>query len=316
VGTGVVESIISCRKDKGAYTDFADYLSKVDAVACNKKVIESLIKAGAFDSLGHTRRGLLTVHAEAVDHAVETKRAEAVGQFDLFAFDDEPAATFGPSLTVPVEEWDKQVLLSFEREMLGLYVSDHPLLGVEQALSQLADCTIAALNQTDAVADQATVTVGGLVTGMALKTSRNSGERYAMLTLEDLEGAVEVMVFPGVYRQVATLLAEDAILLVKGRVRRDETVTINALEITAPDLSPDEVHGPVVVALPVQRCTPPVVERLKDVLRTHPGTTEVHLRLLAAAGHTTLRLGADVRVTPSPALKGDLKALLGPSCLV
>jgi DNA polymerase-3 subunit alpha len=199
--------------------------------------------------------------------------------------------------------------------MLGLYVSDHPLLGVEQALSALADCTIAALNQGDSIGDQAVVTVGGLVTGMALKTSRNSGERYAVLTLEDLEGAVEVMVFPGVYRQIATLLAEDAILLVKGRVRRDETVTINALEITAPDLSPDELHGPVVVALPVQRCTPPVVERLKDVLRTHPGTTEVHLRLLAAAGHTTLRLGADVRVSPTPALKGDLKALLGPSCL-
>ncbi len=132
--------------------------------------------------------------------------------------------------------------------------------------------------------------------------------------LEDLEGAVEVMAFPGVYRQVATLLAEDAVVLVKGRVRYDDGVTIAAMDITLPDLDVTR-RGPVVVALPVRRCTPPVVDRLKDVLKTHPGTTDVHLRLLARGGHTTMRLDQSLRVAASPALMGDLKALLGPSCL-
>src|SRR5581483_6599398 len=140
VGTNVVESIMRCRREKGAYTDFYDFLRKVDAVACNKKTVESLIKAGAFDSLGHTRRGLLSVHADVIDAAMGTKRAEAVGQFDLFASgDDSEDAGLGFDVAIPPGEWDKATLLAAERDMLGLYVSDHPLLGVEHVLRKLVD---------------------------------------------------------------------------------------------------------------------------------------------------------------------------------
>ena len=135
VGTGVVASIVASRKDKGNYADFYDFLEKVDQVACNKKVVESLIKAGAFDSLKHPRKGLLMEHARAIDEVLGLKKAEAIGQFDLFGemTQEEKGDSFRG--TVPDTEWDTKLRLGFEREMLGLYVSGHPLAGVEHILS-------------------------------------------------------------------------------------------------------------------------------------------------------------------------------------
>ena len=212
-----------------------------------------------------------------------------------------------------VEEWEKSILLAYEREMLGLYVSDHPLLGIEHALVALIDMSLATLSDPDGRKDGSIVTIGGLVSSLTRKSTRATGEPYAMVVLEDLEGAVEIMVFPALYRQVAPLLAEDVVLIVKGRVREDEDgFTFLAMEISAPDLDVTTKRGPVVVTMPIQRCTPPVVERLKDVLRSHPGTTDVHLRLESRSGHTLMRLDQGLRVTPSSSLMGDIKALLGP----
>jgi DNA polymerase-3 subunit alpha len=298
VGENVVASIAATREAKGRFTDFYDFLRKVDPVACNKKTVESLIKAGAFDSLGDPRRGLLNVHAEAIDSFMLTKRNEAHGQFDLFGSGDE----------------DKSVLLQYEREMLGLYVSDHPLFGVEHVLTAATDCSIAALTGSDERADGSHVTIGGLVSGLQRKVTKK-GDVWAIATIEDLEGAIEVMFFPQTYQLFATSLAEDAIVIVKGRLdRRDDVPKLIATELSLPDLS-EGPRGPVVISLPVVRCTPPVVERLKEVLGTHPGATEVHLRLQAASRTTVLRIDDGLRVNPSPALMGDLKALLGPACL-
>jgi len=319
VGGNVVGSLIATRRAKGRYLDFADFLRKVEPVACNKKVVESLIKAGAFDSLGHTRRGLLTVHAEAIDCCMETKRAEAIGQFDLFGDDDQSddcAGTggFGLDVVVPVGEWDKTALLGYEREMLGLYVSDHPLFGVEHLLASCADCSVAALTSGEERPDGAVVTVGGLLSNMQRKVTKK-GDPWAAATLEDLAGAIEVMFFPSVYRLFATQLAEDTVVLVKGRLdRREDVPKLVAMELTVPDLSEGE-RGPVVLRLPVARCVPPVVDRLKEVLAAHPGITEVHLQLHSGAKTTVMRLDDGLRVTPTPALMGDLKALLGPACL-
>ncbi|HEY7007387.1 MAG TPA: DNA polymerase III subunit alpha, partial [Jatrophihabitantaceae bacterium] len=145
VGANVVASVVTTRRERGTFADFADFLRKVEAVVCNKRTIEALIKGGAFDSLGHARRGLINVYEPAVDAVLDTKRAEAIGQFDLFGSlgsSDEP----GPdvfAVRVPDGEWDKKVLLQFEREMLGLYVSDHPLFGLEAVLAGAADDSIA-----------------------------------------------------------------------------------------------------------------------------------------------------------------------------
>src|SRR4051794_35257396 len=306
----VVASIITTRRAKGAYADFPDFLAKVEPVACNKKVIESLIKAGAFDSLGHTRQGLLRVHADAVDACMDTKRNEAVGQFDLFgSTGEEDAKPFGLDLQIPIIEWEKTTLLAYEREMLGLYVSDHPLFGIEHVLAAAVDCSIAALT-ADEKTDGSVVTIGGILSSVARKVTKK-GDPWALAVLEDLEGAIEVMFFPAAYQLCGIHLAEDAVLLVRGRLdKREDVPRIIAMEVSVPDVSA-QPRGPVTITLPAQRCTPLVVDRLKEALATHPGTTEVRLQVQAGEKVTVLRLGDRFRVTPTSALMANLKALLG-----
>ncbi|VTR78619.1 DNA polymerase III subunit alpha [Cellulomonas hominis] len=315
VGANVVDAIVRTREEKGDFTSFTDFLDKVPAVVCNKRTIESLIKAGAFDSLGHARRALLLVHEQAVESVIGVKRKEAEGQFDLFADlggDDGP----GFSVQVPdVPDWDKKQRLQFEREMLGLYVSDHPLSGLEHVLSAAADVSIATLNADEARPDGSTVVVAGLVTSLQRKMSKQ-GNPWAAVTLEDMEGSVEIMFFGETYLAYSTVLAEDAVIVVRGRVRRrDDAMQLQAMEVSLPDLSA-VADAPVVVTLSEARCIPPVVERLREVISTHPGITELHLRVTRPGGRTTvLRAGEALRVERSPSLYGDLKALLGPGCL-
>src|SRR4051794_15008226 len=326
VGENVVASIIGTRRSKGAYADFADFLKKVEPVACNKKVIESLIKAGAFDSLGHTRQGLLRVHGDAVDACMETKRAEAIGQFDLFGSADQGQSgaagssdvvdatpAFGLDLQIPIVEWEKQTLLAYEREMLGLYVSDHPLFGIEHVLAAAVDCSVSALTGEEKT-DGSVVTIGGILSSVTRKVTKK-GDPWALAVLEDLEGAIEVMFFPAAYQLCGIHLAEDAVLLVRGRLdKREDVPRIIAMEVQIPDVSV-QPRGPVTITLPAQRCTPLVVERLKEVLSTHPGTTEVRLQVQAGEKVTVLRLGDRFRVTQTSSLMADLKALLGSAAI-
>ena len=282
-------------------------------------MIESLIKAGAFDDMKHRRRALVAIHETAVDQYVDIKRNEAIGQDSLFAgldgVDDGGGSGFGVTVSVPdLDEWDKMTLLGHERDMLGLYVSDHPLLGLEHVLANGTDCTIGQLMLDEDRPDGTTVTVSGLVTAVQRKITKR-GDAWAMVTLEDLEGAIDVLLFPSAYQLAAPYLAQDAILTVKGRLSRSkDQPELHGQEVTVPDIS-DGPAGPVVISLPSTRCTGPVVEQLKDVLATHPGVTEVRLRLLTRNATKVMRLDDRLRVTPSPALFADLKQLLGPGCL-
>jgi len=314
----VVEAIIAARKSKGGFTAFADFLRKVPLVVCNKRVIESLIKAGAFDSLGDARKGLVLVHEQAVDAVLDLKRNEAIGQDSLFGDDAEAEAVF--DVPVPDGEWEKSTRLNFEREMLGLYVSDHPLFGVEHIIAAESDCSLSDLtgDDTDRPSggrpDAQIVKVGGILSGVQRKVTKQ-GNQWAAATLEDLAGAIEVMFFPQTYAAYAASITEDAVVVVKGRVdRRDDAPKLIAMDLTVPDLSVAD-SAPFVVSLPVARCVPPVVERLKEVLVTHPGPTEVHLRLRGPERTTIVRLDDRLRVATSPALIGDLKQLLGPACV-
>jgi len=162
--------------------------------------------------------------------------------------------------------------------------------------------------------DSQPVTVGGILSGVQRKVTRQ-GSPWAAATLEDLEGAIEVLFFPATYAGCAAHLADDAILLVKGRLdRREDSPKLIAMEVSVPDLSASG-NGPFVVSLPVQRCVPPVVERLQEVLRSHPGLAEVHLRLGNGRRTTVVKLNDKLRVKPSPGLVADLKQLLGPACV-
>jgi DNA polymerase III subunit alpha len=321
VGTAVVESIVAARAAKGAFTSFSDFLRKVPVNVCNKRVIESLVKAGAFDSFGHPRRGLMLIHEQAVDAIIDVKRNEAIGQDSLFGDDTEADVTF--DVPIPDGEWEKSTLLAFEREMLGLYVSDHPLLGIEHVLAAATDCSLAQLigsaDDDPGVgrgdrADSQVVTVGGILSGVQRKVTRQGGT-WAAATLEDLEGAIEVLFFPSTYAQCMSQVIDDAIVIVRGRLdRREEVPKLVAMDVSVPDISAGDT-GPFVVSVLEARCVPPVVERLKEVLRTHPGPTQVHLRLLTGNRTRVLKLDDKLRVKPSPSLLADLKQLLGPACV-
>jgi DNA polymerase III subunit alpha len=315
VGAHVVEAVVEARESLGRFASFDDFLRKVPAVVCNKRTIESLIKAGAFDSLGHPRAGLVRVHEVYVDSLVDEKRKQAQGQDSLFGgFEGQDAVQLAVLPSIPEVEWEKKEKLKFEREMLGLYVSDHPLFGIEHVLASAADCPIAAVLTDESRPDGSTVTVAGMISGLQRKMTKN-GNPWAIATVEDLEGAIEVLFFPAAYQTVSTMLSEDLVVVVRGRLsRRDEVPTIFASEMSIPDLT-EGPRGPVVIAMPLARCTPPVAERLKDVLATHPGITEVHLRLTQSGRTTVMRLDDRLRVTAGPELFSDLKALLGPGCL-
>jgi DNA polymerase-3 subunit alpha len=311
VGEGVVATIKRSREQKGRFASFGDFLAKVDAQVCNKKTIESLIKAGAFDSFGVSRKGLMNVHLEAIDSIIETKRAEAIGQFDLFGGETVENIS-NIELDIPAGEWEKSQLLAYEREMLGLYVSDHPLLGIEHILRTATDVSISQLLD-DVTSQDRMVTIGGLVTSIQRKVTRQ-GASWAIVTIEDLEGSIEALFFAKTYTQYALTLTEDRVVVIRGRAdRREDQLRFTALEMNFPEISQGAV-GPFVIKMPIVQCTPPVVDRLKEILRTHPGAREVHLQLDDHGKSTVLKLEA--KVTASPSLSADLKAILGPDCLL
>ena len=198
--------------------------------------------------------------------------------------------------------------------MLGLYVSDHPLLGVEHLLRAATDMPISQIPD-DGVGHDQVVTVGGLVTQIQRKVSK-TGVPWAIVTVEDLEGAIDVMFYSNYYQKHAMNLVEDRIVVIRGRVdKREEQVKMMALDLSTPDISAAPT-GPLIISMETMRCTPPVVDRIKEILRSHPGKREVHLKLDDGKKSMVLKIGDELRVTASPSLSADLKSILGPDCLV
>jgi len=314
VGANVVEAIVAARAG-GAFTSFHDFLARVPLPVANKRTVESLIKAGAFDSLGATRRALMEIHEDATEQAVLDKRRQANGEvgfdFDSLWGDDEPAH----AAKVPVRpEWTKKDKLAFEREMLGLYVSDHPLAGLEIPLAKHASTSISDLLTAEDVVDGDQVTVAGLVTGVAHRVAKQSGNPYGMVTVEDFDGEVTVMFMGKTYAEFQPLLQADAILVVRGRVsRRDDGLNLHAQSAFSPDLGALDGGGALVLVMPEQRATEAVVGELARVLQRHRGSTEVTLRLHRGAVCKVFDVPHPVTVTAD--LYGELKGLLGPACL-
>ncbi len=316
VGANVVASIIKARQEKGAFTDFSDYLGKIDTLACSKKVTESLIKAGAFDSLDHPRK-LMLVHADAIDAVMSTKKAEAIGQFDLFGgadADESVTSVFNVKIP-PDEEWDTKHRLALEREMLGLYVSGHPPQRHRTRARRAGRHPDPGHPRGD-VKDGHQVTVGGILASVNRRINKN-GLAWASAQIEDLSGGIEVLFFPQSYSVYGMDVVEDSVVLVKARVSiRDDRISLIANDLAVPDLSQVGVAKPLSVSMPTRLCTPDKVGgALKSVLTRHPGTSDVHVRLISGSKITLLKVDDSLRVEPSSALMGDLKALLGPGCL-
>ena len=302
VGEGVVEMITEERRKNGPFLDFHDFVRRVDIAVLNKRTIESLIKAGAFDSLGVPRKGLLAVHEQIIDGIVARRRAEDMGQFSLFG-SEEPSLQAG-AVDIPDLTWDKATQLAFEKEMLGLYVSDHPLFGMEAALRRARVIPIPRLWDEP---DKAEVLIGGIVGPITRRFTRK-GEMMLFFQFEDLEGSTEVVCFPRSVAEYGPLVRTDAVLLISGRVdHRGDAVKVIAQSIKEPDLDGDDV---VRLQVPAVRMARELANRLKAILSNHPGETPVYLHLVGE-GATVVRLGDDHRVEARTALYAELRELLG-----
>ena len=313
VGSNVVDAIVTAREQKGRFDSFHDFLAKVPLQVANKRTVESLIKAGAFDSTGATRRALIEIHEQAVESAVSDKRAEAQGQvgFDFDSLWDEPQAQ---SRVPDRPEWAKRDKLAFEREMLGLYVSDHPLAGLEVQLAKQASTTIMDILNGETVADGEQVTIAGLVTSVQHRTARNSGNQYGMVTVEDFGGEITVMFLGKTYQEFSPALVNDAIVVMRARVSaRDDGVNLHAISMFSPDFGQSLGSGPLVISMQELRATTDVVTALNDVLIRHSGDTEVRLKLMRGDAARVFEVPFPVSVSAD--LYGELKSLLGPNCL-
>ena len=303
VGEGVVELILLERLKNGPFASFQDFIDRVDLSVLNKRTVESLIKAGAFDSTGATRKGLMAIHEQMIDAVVARRRAEDMGQFSLFGT-DEPSAQAG-AVAIPEGEWDKPIKLAFEKEMLGLYVSDHPLFGVAPLLRATVSTSIAGLQE---MADGSAVTVAGIVAGVSRRYTRN-GELMLYFQLEDLEGSVEAVAFPRTVSESGPLLRDDAILVIAGRIdQRGDGVKLIVQRVSEPSL---DANRGVRLRVAAPRMSADLVDRLKGVLAEHPGTTPVFLHLVGGEKDTVVRLGAEHTVEPRTALYAELRQLLG-----
>ena len=316
VGEGLVSLTIDERATNGPFASFYDFCERVDPSVLNKRAVESLIKAGAFDSLGHPRKGLCMVFESIIDRTLVVRRERDNGIISLFDDlasgdgDDAGEAAGGgfhqTRVPIPDEVFDKSVGLAFEKDMLGLYVSDHPLMGLESALRRQVDGTITELR--DAQEGEMKV-VGGVITSLARKHTRK-GDLMATFCLEDLEAAIDAWVFPRTMVEYGSLLQDDAIVSVKGRIdRREEPVKLIVMEVRGLDLRPPDGASAVRIRLPLSTLTDTSVDNLKQLLLEHPGDAPVMLEL----GSKTLRLSDQYRVDAGNGLLGEIRVLLGPS---
>ncbi|MHC9880006.1 DNA polymerase III subunit alpha [Corynebacterium diphtheriae] len=319
VGEDVVAAIIKAREEKGAFTDFSDYLDKIDITACNKRVTESLIKAGAFDSMDHPRKGLLLIHEDAVDAVTSTKKAADKGQFDLFAGLGADAEEVNNvfAVQIPDAQWDKKHQLALEREMLGLYVSGHPLDGYEEALEAQTDTPLTTILSGE-LRNGAEVTIGGIISGVDRRYSKKDGSPWAIVTVEDHHGAqVDLLVFNKIYAIVGPQIVEDNIILAKAHVSiRDDRMSLFCDDLKVPELGLGNGAGlPLRLTLRTDQCTMENIAKLKQVLSNNKGDSDVYLNVVHGEEKTVMILGEHLRVNRSGNLMGDLKATMGPGIL-
>jgi DNA polymerase-3 subunit alpha len=312
VGNNVVDGIVEAREQK-PFDSFADFLRRVPAQVCSKRTIESLIKAGAFDSLGHTRRSLIEIHEEAVDSQSAIKKNESTGQVDLFG--DLFADSDSQFVVRQLPEWPKAEKLAYEREMLGLYVSDHPLAGRERQLAQFSDFTIGDLLTSEDIGDGETITIAGLISSVTHRVARASGNPYANVTIEDFEGEISVMFMGKTYKEYSEALVNDEVVVVRGRVNlRDDGFVISAFSMDNIAIASESItQGPLRLQFAEADATRAVLENLDATLRAHPGNEEVQLSFIDEINPRSFKLQPTVKISDD--LIGELKALLGAGCV-
>jgi DNA polymerase-3 subunit alpha len=303
VGSSVAEAIVAEREAKGPFADFRDFCERVPIFCLNKQPMDALIRAGAFDSLGHTRKGLLHVHELITGQIIARRREREQGVFSLFGDADGRIASFEEPVAIPDVEFDKKERLAQEKEMLGLYVSDHPLLGLEGALRRRAD---ASLTDVTELPDGSMRVFAGVITGLQVKWTKR-GEQMAAFTLEDLESSIEVTAFPKTMAQYAAVITDDSVVTVRARVdKRDDTPKLIAWEVTAFGGGSPSASEPLRVRLPLGSMSASVLDTLKEVLAAHHGDVPVHL-YLGGLGQKGFRLPREYCVDTSNGVVAALR---------
>ena len=318
VGEALVEQLIAEREENGQFTSFHDFAERVPEPVLNKRTIESLIKGGAFDNMGHTRRGLLTVFEHIIDTTVKRRREREKGVMSLFGDWDGDADessdagsgarggdAFSERTEIPELAFDKTEQLRYEKEMLGLYVSDHPLFGVEAALRRKVEQSVLDLQTMD---DGANVVVGGVITNLARKFTKK-GDQMAVFLLEDLDASIEVTIFPRTLAEQGHKLEDDLIVAVKGRLDRRDESRFGLIGQTVTVLSglSDGPAAPLRLRLPSAALDELKIQRLKRILREHPGDSVVMVDI----GHgKVLKLADEFRVDLDRSV-GELRMAFG-----
>jgi DNA polymerase III subunit alpha len=344
IGENAINAWLTERSENGPARTFGEYMERAESALTTKRALESLIKAGAFDSFGHTRAALLYIHEDAVDKSRKAKKSKAKTDGSLSLFD---GPQYSLTIDVPdIPEWERKEKLAFERDILGLYVSDHPLAELASALRVLSTANIADLRDTDNPPSDI-IKVAGLVTAVDRKVTKKSGEPWAIVTVEDLDAAMSVYVFPRTYADAQDVLKTDAVLVFSGRAekRDDGSTTFAVRDVITPDLkaalrkaarieaagdtpqavalavgpAPTSGHNddgtttPVVVSVQDNQLTPAIVDRFKTILADYPGSRPVHLTLRHNDGALShMKLGDEYRIVGSAQIAAEIRALFGP----
>ncbi len=309
VGEGLVELLLASRSEESPFVDFHDFCERVDTQVLNKRTIEALIKGGAFDSFGHPRQGLLSVFEQIIDQTVARRRERDMGVMTLFG-DATGESVFDEKITIPLQEFDKSRRLAYEKEMLGLYVSDHPLRGIEAALRRKTDASI---DDAETLEDGTIRSVGGVITGLQKKWTKK-GDLMAVFTLEDLQGAIEVMVFPRTMQEVGHKLIDDQVVVVRSRFdKREDTPKLICMDVELFEPTDAGAALPVRVKVSSAGLGGEQVKQLKDLLGAHPGDSEVFLHLGTSK---VLRLPDEFCVDARNGLVAELRVLLGPDAVL
>lgn len=321
IGERVVEQIIDTRqKDKGPFVSFLDFIQRVPLPVVNKRILEALIKSGSFDSIEPNRRALFMAFEPAIEQILPVRKHQEEGQFDLFALagEEEEAPSLGDAeISISsIDEWDKKTKLNFEREFLGLYISDHPLSNMTAALMNNRDMSIAEFSQRAENLDSRTsVTLAGIIVSVDRRISKN-GNPWALVTIEDLESSISCLFFGKAYESYSQYLTIDSIVKITGSASlRDGSPSLRAQSVDM--LQIEDVNGaPLIVNVGESQITEQHVHSFIDVLKVFPGGCCVQLCVLHPQGNkTNFVLGDNFRVRRDPSLFAEIKTIFGSQCI-
>ena len=310
VGESAVRAILAAREEAGPFESVWDFCERVDPQVVNKRALESLVKCGAFDSTGATRKGMWDVLEDALSWGGRQQADRLAGQGSIFDLGGEAEQRPRHHRPIPTDEWDKAEKLAYEKEALGLYVSEHPLSGIREALRRKTDAQIVELERRR---DGDVVTVGGIV-GSLRQTTTKKGEPMVFMRLDDVSGSVEAIVFNSVYGAARDLLEADRVLIVKGRIDHKEGETkLIAMEVAPFEAMPE--RSEVRLKLDARKAPAGLVRDLATLLREYPGELSVIAAIETSNGPLTLAFGSEYRVRPEPDFFAEVKSLLGEAAI-